>query len=188
MTLSTFAIWCAEQHAKTNHFYDDNLPYSYHLTLAYKAAVKFKHLLKHGQEWVLEAIWGHDLIEDARVTFNDIVKAAANCGITARVWAEDGIPDTVLVAEAIRAVTNYGRGRNRGERMPDYIYQEIRETPGATFMKICDRIANVRHGLISESSMYKKYQKEQADFKSKLYTEEYKEMWDYLDKLLNIDL
>jgi len=33
--------------------------------------------------------------------------------------------------------------------------------------------------------MYKTYKKEQEKFKKELYIEEYKDMWDYLDELLN---
>lgn len=36
--------------------------------------------------------------------------------------------------------------------------------------------------------MKKKYLKEQPHFKAMLYTEDLKEMWDYLDKLLTLEL
>lgn len=72
--------------------------------------------------------------------------------------------------------------------MPDYIYKEIADTESAAFMKLCDRIANCKHGLITGSGMLAKYKKENEHFKKMLYTEEYKEMWDYLDKILNMEL
>lgn len=177
-----FYDWSIGRHKETNHFYDTNLPYSYHIDLVIKTANQFRHLIpsKIGLNVISCMCAGHDLIEDARVSYNDIVQYYTKIS-----KSED---TAIKVAEAIRAVTNYGRGRDRDERMPDYIYKEIADTPGATFIKLCDRIANCKHGLISGSSMKKKYLKEQPHFKEMLYTEEYKEMWDYLDKLLTLEI
>jgi hypothetical protein len=178
---STFGQWAIDSHKETNHFYDTNLPYSYHLSLARNEGERFKHLLTPFQwYWVCDGIWGHDTIEDARRSYSDVIKAARLAGHTEA--------NVVKIAEAIRAVTNYGRGRDRDERMPDYIYDEIRTTEGATYIKLMDRIANVKHGLISGSTMKRKYLKEQPHFKKMLYTEEYKEIWDYLYKLLNLEI
>lgn len=176
-----FGLWAINKHADTNHYYDINLPYDYHLSLSVKSGENFKHLLLPGDwEWVQDVLWGHDLMEDARVSYNDIVREAKKY---------HSIENAIKIAEAIRALTNYNRGRNRKERMPDYIYQEIKSTPGATFAKVAgDRIANVNHGLIFGSSMKKKYKEEQEHFKKMLYTNEYKEIWDYLDNLLKLNL
>jgi hypothetical protein len=184
ITPSEFGTWAIEQHNATNHYYDGKpgsptaLPYSYHLSMAASVAKQFDKLIDIGFQylWVIDAVWAHDTIEDARCSYNDVYKAAIRYG--------HNHEHATCIAEAVRAVTNYGRGRNRDERMPDYIYDEIRNTEGATFVKLCDRIANVKHGLITGSSMKKKYLKEQPHFKIKLYTEDLKPMWDYLDRLL----
>lgn len=179
LEISEFGLWAIDCHAKTNHFYDDGLPYSYHLKLAFNTYNKFKHLLTEEQRvWFGDAIWGHDLIEDARVTYNEIVANAIMCGHTKE--------NAKKIAECIRAVTNYGRGRNRDERMPDYIYKEILETEGAAFAKLCDRIANVKHGFVSESTMAKKYSKENAHFKKMIYIPDLEPMWFELDNLFNL--
>lgn len=181
ITPTNFREWAIKCHEDTNHFYDDKLPYEYHLNLAVKIGEKFKHLLGNGVwGWVKDAIISHDTIEDVRQNYNSIIKAAIKFG--------HSNSDSKKIAEAVRAVTNYGRGRDRDERMPDYVYKEIRETEGAIFVKLVDRLANVKHGLISESTMRKKYLKEQPHFKEMLYIEEYKEMWNYLDKLLTIEI
>lgn len=172
-----FGKWAIEQHAKTNHMYDINLPYSYHLSLVAFTGHQFKHLVGDRFDWIQEALWGHDLIEDARVSYNDIVKAAVNCG-----WYTK---TAEMIAEAIRSVTNYGRGRNREERMPDWIYDEMKQTTGGVFIKCADRAANLKHGLISGSTMKFTYAQEQAHFKEKLYRPELKEMFDYIDKLID---
>ncbi|MEO6304511.1 MAG: phosphohydrolase [Bacteroidia bacterium] len=179
--MSEFGLWAVTKHKEANHFYDENLPYDYHLELSYKMGLRFKHLLTPQQWfWVKDALYGHDLIEDVRQTYNDVYTAA--------IMAVHTEKNAKKIAESVRAVTNYGRGRNREERMPDYIYKEIVDTECATYIKICDRLANVKHGLISESSMRKKYLKENTHFKEMLYTEAYDEMWVYLEKLLTIEI
>lgn len=176
-----FGLWAIEKHRDTNHFYDDNLPYDYHLSLAVKSAYRYRHLVGDNWIWIQDAVFGHDLIEDSRVSYNDIVKYALICGHSPEI--------AIKIGEAIRACTNYGRGRNRDERMPAYIYNELRTTEGATFIKVAgDRIANVKHGMISESDKLDMYRKEQPKFRAELYIAEHEEIWNYLDMLLKIQL
>jgi (p)ppGpp synthase/HD superfamily hydrolase len=162
-----FAI---DAHEKTNHFYDTYLPYSFHLRMVVKACHDFLKLIPENKRHiVVSAGFLHDSIEDARLTYND-VKSVTN----------------VEVAEIVRAVTNYGRGRDRNERMPDFVYDDIRNTEFATFVKLADRIANVQYSKMTGSSMFKKYSKEQEHFKSKLFVDgQYIEMWEYLDNIFN---
>jgi (p)ppGpp synthase/HD superfamily hydrolase len=157
-------------HGNTNHYYDEYLPYEFHLRMVVKAAKDFIKLVpKDLRDNVIAACWLHDAIEDVRLTYND-VKAQTN----------------EHVAEMVRAVTNYGRGRDRNERMPDFVYDDIRNTEFATFVKLADRIANVQYSKMTGSSMFKKYSKEQEHFKSKLFVEgQLTEMWEYLDSLFN---
>ena len=157
-------------HGNTNHYYDEYLPYEFHLRMVVKAAKDFIKLVpKDLRDNVIAACWLHDAIEDVRLTYNDI-KDQTN----------------EHVAEMVRAVTNYGRGRDRNERMPDFVYDDIRNTEFATFVKLTDRIANVQYSKMTGSSMFKKYSKEQEHFKSKLFVDgQYIEMWEYLDNLFN---
>jgi (p)ppGpp synthase/HD superfamily hydrolase len=157
-------------HGNTNHYYDEYLPYEFHLRMVVKAAKDFIKLVpKDLRDNVIAACWLHDAIEDVRLTYND-VKAQTN----------------EHVAEMVRAVTNYGRGRDRNERMPDFVYDDIRNTEFATFVKLADRIANVQYSKMTGSTMFKKYSKEQEHFKSKLFVDgQYIEMWEYLDSLFN---
>lgn len=181
ITPTSFGQMVIKRHRDTNHLYDENLPYDYHLSLAVLTGNQFNYLLKPTDWfWIEDAIWGHDVLEDTRTSYNDIIMMAQNASLNSS--------NAKKIAEAIRAVTNYNRGRNRDERMPDYIYQEIRETEGATFVKLCDRIANVKQGLITGSSMRRKYLKENDHFKKMLYTEAYNDMWVYLDKILTLEL
>jgi len=166
--ISEYAI---KSHSDTNHFYDKDLPYSYHLNMVYECALKFIYLVpKEFRDTIIISTFCHDLIEDARKTYNDLLKI---CGKES--------------AEICRSCCNLTRGRDRDERMPDWIYQDIFNTPGAVFVKLCDRMANVQYSKMTGSSMFNKYKKEHAHFKEMLYSQEagLDEMWEYLETLFN---
>lgn len=163
--IEDFAI---KVHHDTNHYYDEYLPYEFHLRMVAKAARDFAYLIPVDKLFnVMSAASLHDTIEDARQNWNSIKKVT-----------------NAEVAEIVRAVTNYGRGRTRDERMPDFVYEDIKNTPYATFVKLCDRIANVQYSKMTGSSMFEKYKKEHAHFKEKLYVQgENEPLWSYLDEL-----
>ena len=174
--MNYFADWCIEQHKKTNHFYDDYLPYEFHLRMVHNVFLQFSHLLDdkislnksiHTLRSACEnAVWGHDLIEDCRISYNDIC-----------------IADNAVVAEIIFAVTNE-KGRNRAERANSNYYDGIRKTKGAIFVKLCDRIANVQYSKLTKSKMFQKYQQENDNFIEQLGEHEYGEMVNYLSNLI----
>lgn len=139
--------FCIEQHRSTNHMYDTYLPYEFHLRMVATAAKDFLHLLpKSLRESCEIAAYGHDLIEDTRVSYNDV--------------------KTVLgeqAADIVYAVSNE-KGKNRKERANEKYYKGIRETPGAVFVKLCDRIANVQYSKMTQSRMFEMYRKENENF------------------------
>lgn len=156
-----YVKWCIEKHVGTNHYYDTYLPYEIHLRMVNNAAQDFKHLLDDTVDYFsgekmydqvtlrtacLRAVWGHDLIEDCRVSYNDVKN---NLG-------EES-------ADIIYAVTNE-KGRDRHERANDKYYEGIRNTPGAVFVKLCDRIANVQYSKMTKSRMFEQYRGENTRF------------------------
>jgi (p)ppGpp synthase/HD superfamily hydrolase len=180
--------WCIDQHRKTNHKYNNYLPYEFHLKMAAQVASDFQYLLndeldyfsgKHKDEMqrrdtvtlreaCLLAVWGHDLIEDTRVSYSD-VKNHLN----------------QEAADIIYAVTNE-KGKNRKERANEKYYEGIRNTPGAVFVKLCDRIANVQYSKMTKSEMLKMYDLENDHFVHALgYTPHHElvSMFDYLENL-----
>lgn len=167
--IEAFAI---KVHHDTNHFYDEYLPYEFHLRMVVKTAKDFIYLIPTDKIYtVLAAAWCHDSIEDARQNYNSI-KVITNEG----------------AAEIVRAVTNYGRGRNRDERMPDFVYEDIRNVPYAAFVKLCDRIANVQYSKMTGSNMFNKYKKENEHFKYELDQVKGNEpLWEYLDGLFGFE-
>ena len=168
MTLSQRAKeYATEKHAATNHTYDD-YPYAFHLNMVAEAAQLFiGDLQKEKQEVILAACWCHDLIEDARETYNDVREVVGE-----------------EVAEIAYALTNE-KGRTRKERANKKYYQGIRNTPYADLVKICDRIANVQHSLNQNSRMLDVYRKEYYGFKEQLFHPgKWLKVWEYLDQLL----
>lgn len=138
--------WIIEQHRKTNHFYDTYLPYEFHLRMVVQVCKDFSHLYPNNWSDLELACWGHDLIEDTRTSYNDCKKVLGE-------W----------VADVIYAVSNE-KGRNRQERANREYYLGIRNTEGATFVKLCDRIANIQYSKLTKSRMFEMYRKENENF------------------------
>lgn len=171
--------WCIDQHIKTNHWYDQYLPYEFHLRMVAQAAKDFIHLIPDSNDGetqfrdnVTMAAYGHDLIEDTRVSYNDVKEVLG-----------------LQAADIIYAVSNE-KGKNRKERANDKYYEGIRNTPGAVFVKLCDRIANVQYSKMTKSRMFEMYKKENDEFMVKLgyddtNTHPYFEMFSYLVNLFN---
>jgi (p)ppGpp synthase/HD superfamily hydrolase len=186
--------WCIDKHKETNHMYDTYLPYEFHLRMVANVGNTYKHLLDGYKEYYtgdlivnpvqqisllsacMTACWGHDLIEDCRVSYNDVKDALGQ-----------------EAADIIYAVTNE-KGKNRKERANDKYYEGIRNTPGAVFVKLCDRIANVQYSKMTGSRMFEMYKKENTEFTKALGLRgdgveypghEYYQMYKYLNNLFN---
>jgi len=122
------------------------------------------------QEKVRMAAWGHDLIEDARITYSDIVHDVGE-----------------QVADIIFCCTEE-KGRNRKERHSDQYYKQLALNRLAVYVKLCDVIANVTYSLATCSSMYNKYRSEFKDFKAYCQNgDEFLEIWIYLERLLKVN-
>ena len=162
-----FPAYCMHQHnVECNQLYGE-LPYSYHLNSVTNQYNKFKHLLKPIEfTLAFNGCYGHDLIEDARVTYNDIVSMIGKEG-----------------AEVIFLCTEM-RGRNREERKNEEFYQTLKLNRVAVFVKLCDIIANMLHGATEGSGMFEKSKKEYPKIKTHLYRDEFKEMFDYIEKII----
>ena len=126
-------------HESVNQFYDGDKPYGYHLDMVAKEVYAYGHLVLVGEEDLLPLFmgaWFHDSIEDARVSYNDVKKIALKLGLTEE--------QAFMASEIVYALTNE-KGRNRKERAGKRYYEGIRNTPYAPFVKMCDRMANIRY-------------------------------------------
>ena len=97
----------------------------------------------------------HDTIEDARLTYNDVLKIASQ-------YISDK-DKAIMATEIVYALTNE-KGRNRAERANEKYYEGIRTTPFASFVKFCDRYANMKYSFANKTSMAKKYAQELPHF------------------------
>lgn len=146
----------------------DSQSYSVHLKMVADYAKKFIHLIPENErDEVIASAWLHDIIEDARFTYNDVKKEFGE-----------------VVAEYVYALTNE-KGRTRKDRANDKYYKGIKEYKHATFIKVCDRYANTLYSKDTGSPMFLKYKKEHLEFESKLWDNRYSELWEELEKLYN---
>ncbi len=142
------------------------------------AALQFIYLIpKEDRIKVISACWLHDTIEDCRVTYNDLKEETS-----------------VFMADMVYAVSNE-KGKTRKERANDRYYEGIRNQKYATFIKLCDRIANATYSKnksswdsseLTAQTMFDKYKKEQKEFREKLYDKKYINMFVFLDNILEI--
>jgi hypothetical protein len=175
-----FIQWCREKHdIGVNQKYDGNLPYSKHLDYVMDQHEKFEYLLPDGLDRLVTRLGcaGHDLIEDARVTYNDVRD------ICSRMLADPA--RGLMVADIIYCCTEE-KGKNRDERHSEKYYKELAENRLAVFVKLCDIIANVKYGILTNSNMLEKHRAEHDKTLKYLYRKEFHAMYEYLDHLFAI--
>ena len=111
------------------------------------------------------AAFYHDSIEDARLTYNDVMKIAEE---------QMDKEQAFLATEIVYALTNE-KGRNRAERANEKYYEGIRAVPYAPFVKLADRLANTSYafskGTADSLRMSKVYREELPGFLASLKVE-----------------
>lgn len=175
---------------KCNQKYADIFPYSTHLGFVEAQGEKFIHLVREGnvssdsnsynkmvsyKNIVRHALIAHDSIEDARVTYNNLIDII-NTNEFGNYKAAK------MVADIVYCVTDE-KGKNRKERKNDKYYQELKENKLAVYVKLSDLAANTLFSKLSGSSMYAKYKKEWPNFKKKLYIAEYEDFFNYIENI-----
>lgn len=157
---SNIIKYAFKAHADTNHMYDKIYPYSVHLAMTVSYAYKYLDIVPETLRLnVIDACWLHDTIEDARCTYNDIVKIAG-----------------VAVADMVYAVTNE-KGKDRDGRANKNYYSGIRNCPGARFVKLCDRLANINYSSSNQSRMLTRYRSEYESFCLEIFRD--LDHWEY---------
>lgn len=148
--------------AHSNQSYDEIFPYEKHLDDVVDVLKRFGF---SGQ--FIVAGYLHDAIEDDGISYNDINRHFNK-----------------EVAEMVYCVTDE-LGRNRKEKKEKTL-PKTASNPDAIILKLADRIANIEHG-----GKIDMYAKEYQEFKGALYLNtpaHGRPMWEYLDKLLKINL
>lgn len=151
----------ARCHADVNQHYDKKHPYSFHLNMVADNAIKYGAEVCASADDVIPMIFGayfHDSIEDARLTYNDVMRLALEYMNKQQAY---------VATEIVYALTN-DKGRTRAERAGEHYYFGIRQTPYAPFLKLCDRMANgaysVRCSNESNAHMKSVYHTEMPHF------------------------
>jgi (p)ppGpp synthase/HD superfamily hydrolase len=142
-------------------------PYSYHLRAVVKNVEKYSYYFKTWLKNAKIAAAGHDLIEDARVSYNEVVELFG-----------------YEVANIIYDCTEE-KGKDRSSRHgPKYVLG-LKNNRRALGIKLCDILANVSHSHKTNSRMLEKYRKEIPKFKSLVYvTGEYEDIWNEIESYL----
>ena len=155
-------------HASVNHAYDRIRPYGFHLDMVVNWVRKYIEVVCVSEQDVLPiyfAAFYHDSIEDARLSYNDVMKIAKE------VMDEE---QAYLATEIVYALTNE-KGRNRAERANEKYFAGIREIPYAPFVKLADRLANTSYafskGTADSLRMSKVYREELPGFLDALKVE-----------------
>ncbi|CAK7034916.1 MAG: hypothetical protein PARBA_04009 [Parabacteroides sp.] len=158
-----------EIHDRVNQKYGDMLPYGFHLKMTASYVSRYGYLVAKTEEDILilyAAAYLHDSIEDARLTFNDLVRFISEFKVEGFI-----LPENILqqirwdVPEIVYALTNE-KGRNRKERANAAYYEGIRNTKFASFVKMCDRLANIHYTTLFffANRMLDVYRREHEDF------------------------
>lgn len=157
------AAW--ELHKSVGQTYDKTLPYGHHLSMVANAAMKYGNEVVTDESDIISVIFAaffHDSIEDARLTYNDVMATAKQYMSAEQAY---------IAAEIVYALTN-DKGRTRAERAGERYYAGIRETPYAPFVKLCDRMANMSYSFHGSNGanchMAKVYQGEWPHFLSSI--------------------
>ncbi len=150
-----------ELHQSVNQMYGDHLPYGFHLDMVVEGISRYGYLVCTSEADVLPLFFAgyfHDSIEDARLTYNDVMHEAR------LMMTEE---QALLATEIVYALTN-DKGRTRAERAGENYYKGIRQTPYAPFVKLCDRLANITYSCSAEggrgSRMKNVYKEEMPHF------------------------
>ena len=158
--LNSIAMRASDIHKSVSQEYDGK-PYSYHLFRV--SEVMDRYFLDLGElpeydlyKTLYFACMFHDSIEDARLTYNDVLKIASE-------YMTSGFAKAAT--EIVYALTNE-KGRPRKERANSKYYQGICDTKFAPFIKACDRMANIQYAKDTKSRMFDVYKKEMKDFLS----------------------
>ena len=148
-------------HASVNHAYDRIRPYGFHLDMVVNWVRKYIEEVCVSEQDILPiyfAAFYHDSIEDARLSYNDVMKIAQELMDEEQAY---------LAAEIVYALTNE-KGRNRAERANEKYFAGIREIPYAPFVKLADRLANTSYafskGTADSLRMSKVYREELPGF------------------------
>lgn len=169
-TLNESKIHMAKSFALNHHAFQTygDKPYRIHLNDVQVVADEFIHYIEENDVWKVRcSIWLHDALELDRKSKKDIFLIAGG-----------------EVADIVELLTNDDT-KPRKERFSVDFYQQLRTNRLAVFVKLCDRIANVKECVRTKNiKLLKMYRSENALFQEMLDDGQFTEMWDTLNEYL----
>lgn len=117
----------------------------------------------------------HDILEDTNITYNELCKDF-----------NEEIAFIVYMISSNKPFENRKQKINFMYKMFNEVYQNDRKKFLAKLVKSCDRLANMRS--CSENNnlhLLNMYVKEYKDFKNTFYVEEFKELYDEMEAIIN---
>jgi len=144
-------------------------PYTFHTDMVAANAVKYLYYIEEeNKDNVVVAAHGHDLLEDTDTTQKDLVKIFNK-----------------TVADIIFRVTDE-RGFDKKEMLFKTL-PKIWQSHLATYVKLCDRMANGSNSKAGRSEkskrMFAKYKLQYPIFRYALKTDNFGDMWKKLDEI-----
>jgi (p)ppGpp synthase/HD superfamily hydrolase len=175
---TSYHLWAISKHREAGKTYS-GYDYKLHLDAVSNVGFQYLELIEtHNRLTVAIANSCHDLIEDCDINYNDFKDFF---GQSNHEFGKD-------VADIVYNVTNE-LGRNRKERA-EKTYPKIASCKYSTFVKLCDRIANLKFSYFcnDEKGMFQKYKSEHPDFYKMLYNEQhgFNDMWKEIQMLICI--
>ncbi len=140
--------------------------YSFHLFTVLIVVREYAYQVCEKESDILPILFAalfHDSIEDARQTYNDVMRIAKE-------YMSD--EQALMATEIVYTLTDE-KGRTRAERANDKHFEDIRNTKYAPFVKWCDRYCNMQYSISTKSRMADVYRKEMPSFIEKLGGEKY---------------
>lgn len=131
--------WASSQHEKLGLLYDDR-PYVYHLDMVAENVVIFNEIPE-----LVAAAYCHDILEDTDIKYYTLNK----------VLTKMGYPSSTEIVYNVSNET----GRNRNEKTIKTL-PKIISTEESIFLKLCDRLANIKYSKGSGGTMFNKYKLE----------------------------
>jgi len=161
--LKEFGIFARKAHAYANCEYDGK-PYYVHLDMVENGVDIYETVFLNYEDYFIarKGASGHDLIEDAQLSFND-VKAASNRRVALVVLAVTDVHEENRLLRHLFTM---------GKTVKDYI---------AIIVKMADMRANGKYSKDNGSSMYKKYV-EEYNYRRPIFKKALKWYDEYLDQ------
>lgn len=183
-----------------NHKYEQRdswceLPYSFHLLATEKIATDFMQSVFEGEDLYngLKGVKGeatlstiikqvaiaHDCLEDARMNVSDLKNALIRNGRNTNFVNTPEYRD--FVVDCCYKLTD-DKGMNRKQRKNEAWWSQLLKNDVASYVKICDRLANVLYSRLTNTEKFNMYKRENSEFVSHFKSEKFSPILNKLNK------